>query len=131
MAGYTITRLVDVPDELGDYPGEMQYLTRPLGNEQVAITYRRMPQNTGGKGSHGHHHRTQEEIYYVISGKLQFKVDDEVVELEGGSCIRVGKEVDRSIWNAEPEDGTLLIVSTRLPDSAPEDAVLVEDFWPE
>jgi mannose-6-phosphate isomerase-like protein (cupin superfamily) len=131
MAGYTITRLADVRDELGDYPGEMQYLTRPLENEQVALTYRRMPQNSGGKGSHGHHHRTQEEIYFVISGKLQFKLDDEVVELEGGSCVRVGKEVVRSIWNAEPEDGTLLILSTRLPDSAPEDAVLVEDFWPQ
>jgi mannose-6-phosphate isomerase-like protein (cupin superfamily) len=131
MSGYTIRMLSEVPDVLGDYPGEIQMLTGPLGTEQVALTYRRMPQHTGGKGSYGHYHRTQEEVYYVISGKLQFKLDDEVVEVEGGTAVRVPNETARSIWNDEPEDGHLLIVSTRLPDDAGEDAVIVENFWPE
>ena len=65
MPGYTITTLDDVPDVLGDYPGEMRMLTTGLGSEQVALTYRRMPQHTGGKGSYGHRHATQEEIYFV------------------------------------------------------------------
>ena len=51
-------RLEDVPDVLGDYPGEMRMLTTDLGTEQVAFTYRRMPQHTGGKGSYGHCHKT-------------------------------------------------------------------------
>ncbi len=131
MSGYTIKRLEEVDDVLGDYPGEMRMMTGPLQNEQVAITFRRMPQHTGGKGSYGHYHRTQEELYYVISGKLQFKLDDEVVELEGGTAVRVAPSTARSIWNDEPEDGHLLIVSTRLPDGAGEDAVIVENFWPE
>ena len=46
-----------------------------LGSEQVAFTYRRMPQHTGGKGSYGHRHKRQEEIYFVVSGKLQFKLE--------------------------------------------------------
>ena len=70
--GYTIKSLADCPDVLGDYPGEMQMLTYELDTEQVALTYRRMPQHTGGKGSYGHFHREQEEVYFVISGKLQF-----------------------------------------------------------
>ena len=131
MSGYTIKRLEEVGDVLGDYPGEMRLLTRPLENEQVAITFRRMPQFSGGKGSHGHYHRTQEELYYVISGHLQFKLDDAVIEVEGGTAVRCAPSTVRSIWNDEPEDGHLLIISTRLPDDAPEDAVLVEDFWPE
>ena len=53
MPGYTIKRLEDVPDVLGDYPGEMRMLTSDLGAEQVALTYRRMPQHTGGMGSYG------------------------------------------------------------------------------
>ncbi len=130
MSGYTIKRLDEVADVLGDYPGEMRMLTRELGNEQVALTFRRMPQHTGGKGGYGHYHKTQEELYYVISGRLQFKLGDEVIEADGGTAVRVSPETPRSVWNDEPEDGHLLIVSTRLPDSAGDDSVIVEGFWP-
>ena len=76
MSDYTIKRIDEVPDVLGDYPGEMRMMTTDLGAEQVAFTYRRMPQHTGGKGSYGHRHKEQEEIYFVASGKLQFKLGD-------------------------------------------------------
>ena len=82
MADYTIKRLEEVQDVLGDYPGEMRMMTSDLEAEQVAFTYRRMPQHTGGKGSYGHRHKEQEEVYFVASGKLQFKLNDEIVELE-------------------------------------------------
>ena len=129
MSGYTIKRLEDVPDGLGDYPGEMRMMTRPLENQQVAITFRRMPRHTGGKGGYGHYHRTQEELYYVISGRLQFKVGDEVIDLDGGTAIRVAPETVRSVWNDEPEDGFLIIVSRF--DDPPDEAIIVEGFWPE
>ena len=89
MVDYTIKRLEEVDDVLGDYPGEMRMMTGALGAEQVAFTYRRMPQHTGGKGSYGHRHKTQEEVYFVMSGKLQFKLGDEVLDLERGSVVRV------------------------------------------
>ena len=111
MADYTIKRLEEVDDVLGDYPGEMRMMTRDLEAEQVAFTYRRMPQHTGGKGSYGHRHKEQEEVYYVASGKLQFKLGDEVVELERGAAVRVPPETWRSVWNDEPEDAELIIVS--------------------
>src|SRR5215211_4562496 len=61
LAGYTITHVNDVPDVSGDYPGEIRMATEHIGAEQVAFTYRRMVPGTGGKGSYGHRHRTQEE----------------------------------------------------------------------
>ena len=132
MSGYTIKRYDEVADVLGDYPGEMQMMTADLGNRQVAITHRRMPQHTGGKGGYGHYHRTQEELYVVISGRLQFKLGDDVVDVDGGAVVRVAPETVRSVWNEEAEDGHLLIVSTKLPDSAAgEDAVQVDGFWPD
>ena len=130
MPGWTICKLEEAENVFeGNYPGDMRFLSDPLETEQVAITYRRMPRHTGGKGSHGHYHKTQEELYYVISGKLQFKLGEEIVELEGGSCVRVGPEVMRSCWNDERHDAELLIVSTRI--TAEDDAVQVADFWPE
>ena len=130
MAGYQAVALDEVPDILGDYPGEMQMITDKIGAEQVAITYRRMPQHTGGKGSYGHRHKTQEEIYFVLSGKLQFKLEDEVIEAGPGTAVRVSPEVVRSVWNDEPEDAELVIVSTKIEDLRA-DGETVPDFWPE
>ena len=130
MSDYTVVRREDVDDVLGDYPGEMRLLTAALGAEEVAFTYRRMPQHTGGKGSYGHRHKTQEEVYFVASGKLQFKLGDDVVELERGSAVRVPPETWRSVWNDEPDDAELIIVSKRI-EHAHDDAEYLEGFWPE
>ena len=130
MSDFTILRLEDVPDAFGGrYPGAMRFLTEDLGNTQVAFTHRVMPPQSGGKGSYGHRHKTQEEIYFVISGVLQFKLEDEVVDVTSGTAVRVAPGVVRSVWNEGPEDAQLIIVSVRL-ENAREDAEMVPDFWP-
>ncbi len=130
MGDYTIRTLAEVPDAFGGkYPGEMRFLTEPLGTEQVAFTHRMMPPGAGGKGGYGHRHKTQEEIFYVVSGTLQFKLDDEVIDVEGGSAVRIGPSVVRSVWNAGPADAELIIVSVRL-QNVRDDVEMVEDFWP-
>jgi len=130
MADWSIRALDDIPDVLGDYPGEMRMsAAADLGNEQVAFTWRRMPAKTGGKGSYGHRHKTQEEVYFVISGTLEFKLGDDVVDVPAGSAVRVAPDTVRSVWNEGPEDVALVIVSTRVEDVR-DDVDLVEDFWP-
>jgi mannose-6-phosphate isomerase-like protein (cupin superfamily) len=131
MAGYTIRTLEEIPDVLGDYPGEMRMsAASDLGLEQVGFTWRRMPPLTGGKGSYGHRHRTQEEVYFVASGTLQFKLEEEVFDVNEGTVVRVSPEVARSVWNAGPDDAVLIIVSRRSDDPR-EDVETVEEFWPE
>jgi mannose-6-phosphate isomerase-like protein (cupin superfamily) len=130
MAGYKIRSLDEIPDVLGDYPGEMRMsAASDLGTEQVGFTWRRMPPLTGGKGSYGHRHKTQEEVYFVVSGELQFKLDDDVIDVPAGTAVRVAPGTVRSVWNERPEDAELLIVSTRIADGR-EDVDLVENFWP-
>ena len=130
MSDYTIRRLDDVPDAFGgQYPGAMRFLTEHLGTTQVAITHRVMPPQSGGKGSYGHRHKTQEEIYFVISGTLQFKLEDDVIDVAPATAVRVAPGVVRSIWNDGPADAELIIVSMRL-DDVREDVELVQDFWP-
>jgi quercetin dioxygenase-like cupin family protein len=130
MADYVIKRLEEAPDVLGDYPGEMRMMTYELDAEKVAFTWRRMPPKTGGKGSYGHRHQEAEEIYFVSQGKLQFKLEDEVIELAAGTTIRVPPHVVRSVWNDEPEDAVVIIVSNRVADPRT-DAETVPDFWPD
>ena len=131
MSDYTIVRLEEIPDVFGGkYPGQMRFLGEPLSAQQVTITHRMMPPKSGGKGGYGHRHKTQEELYYVISGTLQFKLDDEVMDLHGGTAVRVAPEVVRSVWNDGPDDAELMICSVRIDDFR-EDAEMIEDFWPE
>jgi mannose-6-phosphate isomerase-like protein (cupin superfamily) len=131
MADWTIRKLEEIPDVLGDYPGEMRMsAASDLGMEQVGFTWRRMPAQTGGKGSYGHRHKTQEEVYFVASGRLEFKLEDEVVELGPGTVVRVPPHVARSVWNEGPDDAVLIIVSPKSEDPRA-DTESVEDFWPE
>ena len=131
MADYAIKRLDEIPDVLGDYPGEMRMTAASdLDTEQVSFTWRRMPAQTGGKGSYGHRHKTQEEVYFVASGALQFKLEDEVLDVGAGSVVRIAPQVCRSVWNEGPEDAVLIMCSIKSED--PEgDHETVADFWPE
>src|SRR5688500_13911886 len=117
MSGYAIRSLDDVPDAFGGkYPGAMRFLAEHLGAEQLAFTHRLMPPKSGGKGGYGHRHKSQEEIYFVVSGTLQFKLGDEVIDVGGGSAVRVSPEVVRSVWNDGPDDAELIICSVHLDD---------------
>ena len=131
MSDWTIKKLEELTDVLGDYPGEMRMsAASDLGNEQVAFTWRRMPARTGGKGSYGHRHKITEEIYFVAAGTLQFKIEDEVMDLGEGTVVRMAPQVTRSVWNEGPEDAVLIMCSVRTDDPR-DDLETVEDFWPE
>jgi quercetin dioxygenase-like cupin family protein len=127
MPAYKIAHLDDIDDILGDYPGDMKPLKDALGTTQVALTYRRMPAQTGAKGSYGHRHQTQEEIIYVISGQVQVKVGDEVLELPAKSAIRIAPGAVQGTWCEGPDDAEILIISNRM---EPEDTVdKIQNFW--
>jgi len=131
VSDYAIKRLEEIPDVLGDYPGEMRMTAASdLGTEQVSFTWRRMPPQTGGKGSYGHRHKTQEEIYFVAAGQVLFKLEDEVLEVAAGSVVRIAPHVVRSVWNDGPEDAVLIMCSIKSDDPAG-DHETVPDFWPE
>jgi mannose-6-phosphate isomerase-like protein (cupin superfamily) len=130
MANYTLKPLEEIPDVLGDYPGEMRMGSFGLDCEQVAFTWRRMPPGTGGKGSYGHRHKTQEEVYFVASGTLVFKLEDEVMDVPAGTVVRVGPEVARSVWNEGPDDAVLIMVSKKIDDPGA-DIEKVDAFWPD
>jgi len=129
MGKWTAKPLAEMNDVLGDYPGEMRMMTYETDAEQVALTYRRMPAQTGGKGSYGHAHKTQEELYLVLSGTLQFKLDDEIVEVPAQTAVRIAPEVVRSVWNEGPDDVEIVIASVKVDDPRA-DAIMVQDFWP-
>lgn len=131
MSDYTMAAREQATDYMAEYPGfgEMLSFTSACDAEQVAFTWRRMPAGTGGRGSYGHRHKTQEEIYYVVSGSITFKVGEDVFEAGPGTAVRIAPNALRSIHNDGEGDAELAICSPRVED--PEaDTELEEDFWP-
>ena len=92
MADYSVAKRGDAVDWMADYPGfgEMRWYADALGTEQVSFSWRTMPPGTGGRGSYGHRHPGQEEVYFVIAGRVTFKIDDDVFEAGPQTAVRIG-----------------------------------------
>ena len=128
---YTRAERGEATDLMAGYEGfgEMLSYGDALGAEQVAFSWRRMPAGTGGRGSYGHRHRTQEELYFVVAGTATFKVGEDVFEAGPGGAVRVAPHALRSVHNDSGEDVQLIIFSIRCEDPGSE--IETEDgFWP-
>jgi uncharacterized cupin superfamily protein len=128
--GYSVAKRDEATDWMAQYPGfgEMRWYSEALGTEQVSFSWRAMPPGTGGRGSYGHRHPGQEEVYFVISGTVTFKVGDDVFEAGPQTGVRMTGEEHYSVHNDSDGEAELLIFSTRREDAQTEQQ---EDFWPE
>ena len=129
---YSISKREDAIDFMAGYEGygEMRSYTDSLATEQIAFTWRQMPSGTGGRGSYGHRHLTQEEVYFVTSGIVTFKIGDDVFEAGPGTAVRIAPSALRSIHNDTADVAEVVLCSIRIDDL--EGEVTTEDgFWPE
>jgi uncharacterized cupin superfamily protein len=127
---YSVAEREQAVDFMADHPdyGEMRWYPEALGTEEVALSWRRMPPGTGGRGSYGHRHPGQEEVYVVVAGTVTFKVGDDVFEAGPQTAVRVGGDAFRSVHNDTDADAELVVLSTRLPDPPLERQ---DGFWPD
>ena len=125
---YTVAHREEALDFMADYPdyGEQRWYTSAVQAEQVSFSWRRMLPGTGGRGSYGHRHPGQEEVYFVIAGTVTFKVDEDVFKAGPQTAIRIGGAAFRSVHNDTGEEAQLLIFSPRIDEPPTE---LQDDFW--
>jgi mannose-6-phosphate isomerase-like protein (cupin superfamily) len=127
--GHSIAAREQALDFMAGYPGygEQRWYSDELGTEQVSFSWRRMPPDTGGRGSYGHRHPGQEEVYFVVSGTVTFKVGEDVFEAGPQTAVRMSGEEFYSVHNDTEAEAELLIFSTRLSERQLERR---DDFWP-
>ena len=94
------------------------------GSEQIGVSRFRYAPNTAAP--YGHHHDVQEEVYVVVSGSGQMKLDDEVIELRQWDLVRVAPQVMRGI-HAGPEGLELIIAGGPRPEEG--DGHMTGDWW--
>ena len=125
---YTVAERGEAVDFMAEYPafGEMRWYSDALGTEQVSFSWRRMSPGTGGRGSYGHCHPGQEEVYFVISGTVTFKVGEDEFEAGPQTAVRITGDAMRSVHNDTAEEAELLIFSSRLAEPPLEKQ---EGFW--
>lgn len=130
MAEYSIVRVADVPDmaaDVGMDPDhfEIRFLREPLALRNVAVTFERF----GGdwRPTRGHRHTVQEEVYFLVSGRAQAKLDDEVIDLEPWTAVRVPPETARAFRAAGEEDAVFVAIAA--PQAGFDDVEFIQDFW--
>jgi mannose-6-phosphate isomerase-like protein (cupin superfamily) len=128
-SGYSIAGREDALDFMAQYPGygEQRWYSDALETEQVSFSWRRMLPATGGRGSYGHRHPGQEEVYFVIAGTVTFKVGDDVFEAGPQTAVRMTGEEYYSLHNDTDAEAELLVFSTRLAGPPFEK---LDGFWP-
>nr|MDP9490767.1 cupin domain-containing protein [Actinomycetota bacterium] len=85
-----------------------------------------------GYAANGHSHNAQEEIYVLVSGRAQALVgDNEIVDLEPWTAIRVPPETPRALRAVGDEDA--LFVKIGAPNTGPGDGRGIPDGfrWPD
>jgi mannose-6-phosphate isomerase-like protein (cupin superfamily) len=127
MSGYTKQNLKEVEDQapkFGLSPDlEARFARVALEAELIGITYQRLGPNFGIPFAHTH--KTQEEVFLLVSGSARFKVGDEILELKPWDAVRVHKDVVRS-FAAGPEGAEFVVVGC---PGGPGDAENVEHSW--
>jgi mannose-6-phosphate isomerase-like protein (cupin superfamily) len=130
MADFTVVRAEDVPSmaaEVGMDPEhfDVRFLREALGLETFALTVQRFAGDW--KPTRGHRHRVQEEAYVLVSGRAEAKLDDEVVELEPMTVVRVPPQTARAVRAAGDEEAVFVIVAA--PQAGFDDVEFIPDFW--
>ena len=129
---YSVAQREEAQDYMAEYPGfgELRSFGSAVDSEQVSFSWRLMPPGTGGRGSYGHKHKTQEEIVFVVSGTVTFKIGDDVFEAGPKTAVRIAPHAVRSIHNDSDSDAEVILCSVRV-DDVREDVEMEEEFWPE
>jgi mannose-6-phosphate isomerase-like protein (cupin superfamily) len=129
MADYTVVNLKEVENQGPKFdldPNDIEFrMARvALDNEKSGLSYLKL--GPGWRMPFGHKHKQQEEIYVLISGSARMKIEDEIIELEPWTAVRVANDTMRG-FEGGPEGAELLAIGA--PNTGPGDADTEPGWW--
>ena len=108
--GYLVRRLQDAPT----VPCPCGQSTRPLTRADTEVCNLHVTSITD---SQRHYHKLCTEVYYVLEGRGQMELNDEVVDVEPGTVIFIEPYTRHRLWSA----AGVRIVLVGMPALQPED----------
>ena len=113
-APFTLKNLAEVDDSAPKFGyaevQEARFAKDELDAEQTGVSYQRV--KPGKRQAFAHRHERAEEVYVVLGGSGQAKLEDQVVELRALDAIRVAPGVTRA-FQAGPDGLELLAFGPR------------------
>lgn len=126
MPGYTIVNLMELENQAaeGGSTLDARFARSKIDSDHIGVSHFRYA--PGRRASRGHSHREQEEVYIVLSGSGQVKLDDRLFDLRPWDVVRVAPQTIRG-FSAGPSGLELLAVGSDRPEGG--DGVSSDDSW--
>jgi uncharacterized cupin superfamily protein len=126
MAGYTIVNLLELENRAqeGGSTTDVRMARDAIASEHIGVS--RFTYAPGRRSSIGHAHREQEEVYLVLAGSGQVKLDDERRDLKQWDLVRVAPATYRG-FEAGPDGLDLLAIGSDRPEGG--DGVRTDETW--
>lgn len=127
MTDFTIINLLEVDDSVaGRMKGlEGRFARTSLASRDIGVSHFRYAPDV--RGTKGHRHGEQEEVYIVASGSGQVLLDGEVHELVAWDVVRVAPQVVRA-FAAGPQGLELIAIGGPRPEGG--DGEMLDVTWP-
>jgi mannose-6-phosphate isomerase-like protein (cupin superfamily) len=106
MANYTAKKIGDMEAAFG---GGFVKARAELGVTAFGMQVIRMPANYGDYPEHDHAEDGQEEVYAVLAGSGTIEIEDETVELDKDTLVRVASGTKRKVHSG-PDGITMLVL---------------------
>jgi mannose-6-phosphate isomerase-like protein (cupin superfamily) len=128
MSDYTIVNIREheniapkfgMPDDM-----EARFPKKELNCEIGAVGLETL--GPGFRTPFGHKHKTQEELYVVVSGGGRVKLDDEIVDLRQWDVVRVAPDTMRN-FEAGPDGMEVLAFGAPIAEES--DGETVPGWW--
>jgi mannose-6-phosphate isomerase-like protein (cupin superfamily) len=126
LGGYAIVNLMELENKAGEGGPvlDARFARSAIESEHIGVSHFRYA--PGKRSNRGHSHREQEEVYVVLSGSGNVKLDDELVEIHQWDVVRVAPTTVRG-FSAGPEGLELLAIGSDRPEGG--DGVQTDDGW--
>jgi mannose-6-phosphate isomerase-like protein (cupin superfamily) len=126
VADYTIVNLMELENRGSDAFGtsDVRLARSPLETKHLGLS--RIQYAPGGRSPRGHRHREQEEVYLVIGGSGQVKLDDDMRDVKQWDVVRVAPATFRG-FNAGPDGLDLIAIGSDRPEGG--DGEHTGDDW--
>jgi mannose-6-phosphate isomerase-like protein (cupin superfamily) len=126
LAAYTIVNLMEIENRAseGGPTLEARFARGDIESEHIGVSHFRYA--PGRRSTRGHTHREQEEVYVVLSGSGQVKLDDELRDLLPWDVVRVAPGVFRG-FAAGPDGLELLAIGSDRPEGG--DGLHTDEDW--
>jgi len=126
LPAYTIVNLMELENRAaeGGPTLEARFARADIESEHLGVSHFRYAPRR--RSSRGHSHREQEEVYVVLGGPGQVKLDDELRDVRRWDVVRVAPGVFRG-FAAGPDGLELLAIGSDRPEGG--DGMHTDDDW--